>query len=399
VTKIEPAHVLLNQLVYDLYLMAQSAQPKVLGSALVVSQADLFHQVVASPEVYIKDYSLLTYFGRSRFDTNGTDWQARRALSQPNYLSAAKPHRIERIKEVFATAFDNPDDATPDTIQRTLFGASLRLFFEAFDCAVDVRPLLPIVDEIREVFAHLQSLAWIGGSDAAKALGRAEADRVRSSFKAACREQSQLDSLLDRLQAAGPDDDGFDATSELAINMFAGIETTTAAISWVIDRLGCNPQVQERVHRDLMVNGDTLYLEAFIFETLRFFPPIPFITRRVSQHAKLAGRDLPAGQLIFLSVVGLHQSGEAWNEPNTFKAARTEFITGNYHRRAFAPFLSGPRVCGGMKLAKLEMSAALSCFIRRYHVERRGEDVRLDYALAMRPNSWSSINILERQRS
>lgn len=363
--------------------------------ALVVAEPDLFFEIVTSPEVYAKDFALLTRFGRSRFDANGAEWAARRDLTQPHYLRAAGPTRAGRIEEIFAAALADPAAAQPGAIQKSLFGASLVIFFEALGCEVSPAPFLPIVDRIRAVFRQLQFLAWTGGSQAAVAAAEGVAGETLAAFHAACLVNPHIAALLDRLAAADVAPD-FDPVAELAINMFAGVETTTAALSWMIDRLGCNLQVQERVRDEALGGGVAPYLEAMINETLRFFPPIPFMTRRVTRPATLGGVTLPEGQLLIVSIVGLHQHPRSWSDAGVFQSARREFLDGTYDRRSFAPFLAGPRVCGGMKLARLEMRAALAAFLRRYRVERDGDEVRIDYALAMRPALWDALRIVER---
>jgi cytochrome P450 len=50
-------------------------------------------------------------------------------------------------------------------------------------------------------------------------------------------------------------------------------------------------------------------------------------------------------------------------------------------------------MCGGAKLARMELSEGLKAFVRRFNVEREGDEINFDYGLALRPNSWERIKI------
>ena len=80
--------------------------------------------------------------------------------------------------------------------------------------------------------------------------------------------------------------------------MFAGHDTTAAAITWIIFLLGHRPDIiedlqeeqaailgedstdQEATAEDV---GEMFKLEAVVKETMRLYPSLPFIARRVEQ--------------------------------------------------------------------------------------------------------------------
>jgi cytochrome P450 len=71
-------------------------------------------------------------------------------------------------------------------------------------------------------------------------------------------------------------------------------------------------------------------------------------------------------------------------------------MTDSYDRRAFQPFLSGPRACGGVRLARMEVRAALIAFIRRYEVTRGDGPVRVAYGMTMQPATWNELSFSKR---
>jgi cytochrome P450 len=148
--------------------------------------------------------------------------------------------------------------------------------------------------------------------------------------------------------------------------------------------------------QEIEADGDLPYLECYLNETMRYFPAIPFVIRQAGCDAAVGDVKFSAGELVLLSVVGVHHDPNYWKAPEIFDCSRAAFMDGSYDRRAFIPFLAGPRVCGGAKLARLELVEGLKAFIRRFRVERRGDEISFDYGLALRPNSWNLIDISER---
>jgi cytochrome P450 len=190
---------------------------------------------------------------------------------------------------------------------------------------------------------------------------------------------------------------GFEPHEELLMNFFAGIETSAATLSWCITCLAPDPRVQDRVYREAIGNEESMpYLECFINETMRYFPAIPFVIRQTVSAGTIGGVEVQPNSLVLLSVVGLHHHPKYWKEPQALDTARPEFLQNNYDRRAFVPFLTGPRMCGGARLARLEITEGLKTFLRLYEVRGGTDEFRFDYGLAMRPNSWDHIEITKR---
>ena len=178
------------------------------------------------------------------------------------------------------------------------------------------------------------------------------------------------------------------------MHLLAGIDTTIASLFWAIDRIGVNMEAQQRVRVEIRgSSGDTPYLDTFIAETLRYFPPIPFVTRRLARRVELGHHVLDENQLIVISIVGLHHSRAHWHEPEQFKASRPEFIDDTYDRRAFQPFLSGPRVCGGMRLAQIEISEGLKALLTNFEFRRSTPEILFDYSLQFRPLGLEKIEV------
>ncbi|KOB55455.1 Uncharacterized protein OBRU01_25886, partial [Operophtera brumata] len=89
------------------------------------------------------------------------------------------------------------------------------------------------------------------------------------------------------------------------------------------------------------------YLERVVKESLRLFPPVPFIIRKVLEDTKLpSGRTMPAGSGIAVSIWGCHRDPKYWGpdaehfDPDRFLPERF-----NVPPCSYMPFSSGPRNC------------------------------------------------------
>uniref|UniRef100_A0A182MZX3 Cytochrome P450 n=1 Tax=Anopheles dirus TaxID=7168 RepID=A0A182MZX3_9DIPT len=166
--------------------------------------------------------------------------------------------------------------------------------------------------------------------------------------------------------------------------MFEGHDTTAAGSSFVLCLLGIHQHVQERVYAELRqifgdsprpaTFGDTLemkYLERVIFETLRMFPPVPMIARKLNEDVQLAskGYTVPAGTTVVIGTYKIHRRADLYPHPDTFNP--DNFLperTQHRHYYSYIPFSAGPRSCVGRKYAMLKLKVLLSTVLRHYRV-------------------------------
>ncbi|ETN67528.1 cytochrome P450 4g15 [Anopheles darlingi] len=166
--------------------------------------------------------------------------------------------------------------------------------------------------------------------------------------------------------------------------MFEGHDTTAAGSSFVLCLLGIHQDVQERVYaeqrqifgdsRRPVTFADTLemkYLERVIFETLRMYPPVPIIARKLNEDVQLASRSytVPAGTTVVIGTYKIHRREDLYPEPERFNP--DNFLperTQARHYYSYIPFSAGPRSCVGRKYAMLKLKVLLSTILRNYKV-------------------------------
>jgi len=390
----------LNNLVYALF--AQSGQVETngkagnLGNLIVFDNPEAVDTIVKAPELFRKNFSLISALGFSRFNTNGEDWSVRRAITQDTYLAAAKPAQQQPMAELYATALAE-SDATLPSIQQALFAVSMTIFYRAFGLVPDMAATLLLLDRVRDVLRRLQYYSWVSPTSAERANVIQGARAVVADFTSLLMSDPRAAAEMDRFRNLASDLEDFSPVEEFVMNFFAGVETTVTTALWVIDRLGANQQVQERIHAEVLSGeAQTPYTDCMINETMRYFPPIPFLTREVGADTVLDGQKLYAGQLIMVSIVGVHQNPAYWSNPRVFDASREEFLENSFDRRAFIPFLTGPRMCGGARLGRLEVREAVLAIVRQFAFGRADDVIRFDYALALRPAQGASVSVSRR---
>jgi cytochrome P450 len=157
----------------------------------------------------------------------------------------------------------------------------------------------------------------------------------------------------------------------------AGHETTASALIWTFMILGLQPQAMARLRAEVDAAGEgALSLEqvrrmAFVRnvfkETLRLYPPIPFIPRVAAEDAVIGGHRAKRGTMLMVAPWTIHRHRDLWKHPHAFDPDR--FSAEREHEivpGAYLPFGLGPRVCIGAGFAQLEASLILARLCRRY---------------------------------
>ena len=390
----------LNTIVSRLYPRAQAdGPPSANQSITIVHDPAQVDDILKSPDQFPKNFSLLSFLGTSRFNANEPEWQFRRNLTQPNYVRAAHSRSRSGIHAVYEATLSRDKGSTfsSDAVQRALLESAVTVFFHAFDCAVDAAALMTFFDRARPILKLAQYLSWVGTDDFGQSRLVKQANFALRAFAAEVERSPDLMNLMNRFRQEASSVTGFSPYEELLMNFFAGIETTAGTLGWAINCLGADPRIQDRIYQEVMRDDEvTPYLDCYLNETMRYFPAIPFVIRETVSPVTLGGVELKANSLVLVSVVGVHHHRDYWKEPHVFDTARTEFLDNTYDRRAFIPFLTGPRMCGGAKLARLELTEGMKAFVRLYYVTSGASDFSFDYGLAMRPNAWKHIEIRRR---
>ncbi|EXC19909.1 Abscisic acid 8'-hydroxylase 3 [Morus notabilis] len=198
-------------------------------------------------------------------------------------------------------------------------------------------------------------------------------------------QQDFLESLImkhSKLAAGKEDNEDKLTDAQLKDNILtllvAGHDTTTAALTWLIKFLGENPSVLEQLrdeHLEIQANrkdGTNLtwaevnsmpYTAKVINETLRRATILPWFSRKAAQDFEIDGYKIKRGWSVNLDVVSIHHDPEMFADPEKFDPSRFDAPLRPF---SFLGFGSGPRMCPGINLAKLEISIFIHHLVCRY---------------------------------
>ncbi|XP_023951594.1 cytochrome P450 4C1-like [Bicyclus anynana] len=171
---------------------------------------------------------------------------------------------------------------------------------------------------------------------------------------------------------------------EILTIIIAGTDTSAVGMAFTLILLGKYPDIQQKVYEELKeVFGDSnrplvkedlpklKYLERVVKESLRLFPPAPFIIRKVEKELTLpSGVTIPSGSGIFVSIFGAHRDPKYWGpdaehfDPDRFLPERFNL----QHACSYMPFSYGPRNCVGYQYALKSIQTALTSILRNYKV-------------------------------
>ena len=143
-----------------------------------------------------------------------------------------------------------------------------------------------------------------------------------------------------------------EVVSNTAVLMFGGIETTEGMIANAILHLLAHPEQRARIQ------GDRGLLPNAVEESLRLEPAAASIDRYATAAVRLGDASIGAGELVTISIAGANRDPDFFPDPDRFDVRRENVR----HQIAFA---SGPHVCIGMHLARLEAHTAVRRLLDR----------------------------------
>ena len=132
----------------------------------------------------------------------------------------------------------------------------------------------------------------------------------------------------------------------------AGVETTYRSTGNLLYLLLSRPEQLDAVRRDRAL------IPQAIEEALRFETPLLNFTRVATKDTEIGGVAIPAGSTLLLMNAAANRDEGRYPDPDTFDIFRAD-------PKPHISFGSGPHVCIGMHLARLEMRVALNLLLDR----------------------------------
>ncbi|XP_060801165.1 cytochrome P450 4C1-like [Amyelois transitella] len=197
-------------------------------------------------------------------------------------------------------------------------------------------------------------------------------------------EMGRSKSFLELLIESGGDR-GFndlELQEESLVMLLAGTDTSSVAASYTSLLLAKYPDVQEKLYREIQdvikdperpLEASDLpklkYLDAVVRESLRLYPPVPLIIRKVDKATTLpSGVTLVPGMGAVIHIWAIHRNPKYWGpDAHVFRPER--FLEDSLkHPYAFIPFSNGARNCLGFQFATMSIKTVMAQIIRRYRI-------------------------------
>ncbi|CAD6207529.1 unnamed protein product [Miscanthus lutarioriparius] len=181
--------------------------------------------------------------------------------------------------------------------------------------------------------------------------------------------------------------------------LVAGHDTTTAGLTWLVKFLGENPDVLEKLREEHLeikerLNGSSRlrwsdvnnmpYTNKVMNETLRRATILPWFSRKAAQDFSIDGYGIKKGTSVNLDVVSIHHDPSVFVDPERFNPNRFDETLKPY---SFLGFGSGPRMCPGMSLAKLEICVFVHHLVCRYSWKPLEDDDTVQPTLVRMPKN------------
>jgi retinoid hydroxylase len=180
------------------------------------------------------------------------------------------------------------------------------------------------------------------------------------------------------------DEDGHKFTEMQVINqaiglLFAGSDTTSSLMSWLLFELGNCPEWRQRLRDELqqVMGHEAISMSHLrqlsnmtnvIKEGERLYPPAFAISRMAISDIEYGGYLIPAGWFIFIFPMITHRLPEIYQDPDAFDPDRFASPREEDKKYPYSliGFGGGIHSCIGVELAQMEMKIILSTLLQKY---------------------------------
>ncbi|KAK9875045.1 hypothetical protein WA026_005848 [Henosepilachna vigintioctopunctata] len=206
------------------------------------------------------------------------------------------------------------------------------------------------------------------------------------------------------------DDQG--VMDEIITFIFAGNSTSSAGLLYALFNLANHSEYQDEVYEEIVqIVGEKekpsyadlksmSFLDRFLRESMRLYPPAPFIGRTIAEDVVTkTGYRIPAGTEVVFHIFDIHRSPFIYDNPDTFDPDR--FLPENSKKRhpfSYLPFSAGPRNCIAQKFALLEIKSSICKILKKFKLEpvTLAEDIKFIPDVTLATKEKIKIKLISR---
>ncbi|KAM9777835.1 cytochrome P450 1B1-like [Neosynchiropus ocellatus] len=190
----------------------------------------------------------------------------------------------------------------------------------------------------------------------------------------------------------------------------AGLDTVSTCLHWSILLLAKHPDLQTKLHSavDKVVGRDRLprvedrgqlgYVEAFIYETMRFTSFVPVtIPHATTSDVTIEGFHIPKDMVVFINQWSINHDPLNWKDPQVFDPSRFLDKNGSLDKDVtnnVMIFSAGKRRCIGEQIAKVELFLFFAILLHQCSFEKAPEEnlsLNCTYGLTLKPLDYKII--------
>jgi cytochrome P450 len=194
--------------------------------------------------------------------------------------------------------------------------------------------------------------------------------------------------------------------------MFAGHDTSTSTLTFLVYELARNPRVLARLQAEQdevlggeaptpeQLHGALPYLDMVLDETLRLYPPAWIGPRRAVRDFEFGGYQVPAGAHVNYCSWASHRLPEVFAEPEAFIPERfTRERKAALPRGAYVPFGAGSRICIGKRFGQTEVKLVATMLLQRLRLELLpGRTMTIRQMPTLSPDGGLQMRVRDREQ-
>jgi cytochrome P450 len=192
--------------------------------------------------------------------------------------------------------------------------------------------------------------------------------------------------------------------------MFAGHDTSTSTLTFMMHELARHPDVVERLceEQDRVLGGDPPtvdrlerempYLDMVLDEVLRLYPPAWIGPRRAVREFEFGGYTVPREAYVNYCSWASHRIPEFFPEPEAFIPERfTRERKAALPRGAYVPFGGGQRICIGKRFGQTEVKLVATMLLQRLRLDALpGRTMTVRQMPTLSPKGGLEMRVLSR---
>lgn len=342
-------------------------------------------------------------------DLGGESWRAKRVPLNPAFLPRHSAYFCEALPEALEEMKARWDKFGPavsidihgEILQMVLDFAVYAMFSKRLD-RDELHWLVEAVEFSEEMFATISPL-WFPTSSNLKfrKVGRRFHALMQNMLDERRAAHSDRADVLHFLMRSGDRSGVQLGDEEVCAEMFSALLGTPAAalpILWALYFFTVRPDILQKVRSELCSVVGTRtprpedlprlrYLDMFVKEIIRFYPPFWGSLRYAEEAVAFDGYSFPPRSIFAMMRAAAHRHPRFWRDPGKFLPERWSAEDPDPGiRNAYLPFGWGPRLCLGRHLATLLCPIAISFIAQNFDCQINAEEpVHLKYLFATYP--------------